>query len=65
MSGRRFSVASEKHNHENCYQPLDLDNSEKHLYDEAQVCSINILSTENIYLNTVLLNHMAHNVFFF
>lgn len=31
MSGRRFSDASEKHNYENSYQPLDLDNSENHL----------------------------------
>lgn len=65
MSEIHFSVASDKHNYENSYQPLDLDNSEKHRYDEAQVCSINILSTENMYVNTVLLNHMAHNVIFF
>lgn len=55
MSSRPLSFASEQHDYENSYQPLDLDNSEKRLYDEAQVlCSINIVSTENTYVNTVL-----------
>ncbi|CAC5372541.1 CADM1 [Mytilus coruscus] len=54
-SSRSVSVARELHDYENSYQPLDLDNSEKHLYDETQVlCSNDIVSTESTYVNTVL-----------
>ncbi|CAC5372548.1 unnamed protein product [Mytilus coruscus] len=54
MSNRSLYVASELQDYENSYQPLDLDNYEKNMYDETQVCSINILSAENTYVNTVL-----------
>lgn len=55
ISTKSVSVPRELHDYENSYQPLELDNSEKHLYDETQVlCSTNILYDENTYVNTVL-----------
>ncbi|CAG2191124.1 CADM1 [Mytilus edulis] len=55
ISRGSVSVPRELHDYENSYQPLELDNSEKHLYDETQVlCSTNIVSTGNTYVNTVL-----------
>ncbi|VDI29085.1 Hypothetical predicted protein, partial [Mytilus galloprovincialis] len=55
ISSRSVSVPIELNDYENSYQPLELDNSEKHLYDETQLlCSTNIVSTENTYVNTVL-----------
>lgn len=55
ISRRSVSVPRELHDYENSYQPLELDNFEKHLYDETQVlCSTNIVSTGNTYVNTVL-----------
>lgn len=54
ISTGSVSVPRELHDYENSYQPLELDNTEKRLYDETQVCSINIVSTENTYVNTVL-----------
>lgn len=38
----------------NYFQPFDLFTLKKHLYEETQVCSINILFTEITYVNTVL-----------
>ncbi|CAG2253485.1 unnamed protein product [Mytilus edulis] len=55
ISEEYISVPRELHDYENSYQPLELDNSEKHLYDETQVlCSTNIVSTGNTNVNTVL-----------